>query len=237
MKISAIIPAHNEEKYLGACLESLLTHRPPNLSEIIVVDNASTDSTAKLAAQFHGVTVISEPRKGPSHARQRGLQVAQGTHLAFLDADTRVHGEWFGHILRKFDAHPGLVALSGPYDYDDLPPWQRRLVRTYWRALAAPAAKLTGYVIVGGNFVVRRDALERIGGFDTSIAFYGDDTNIARRLHAIGMVHFDHKFFAYSSGRRITEEGLFRTAGTYMKNYLSEVFWKKPFTKTYTDVR
>ena len=71
---------------------------------------------------------------------------------------------------------------------------QRACVKAYWTMVAMPVYMLTRYMVVGGNFVARRDALEAIGGFDTSIAFYGEDTNIARRLHVKGRVLFSRKF-------------------------------------------
>jgi len=234
--ISAIIPAHNEEKYLADCIVSLLSNRPPNLFEIIVVDNASTDATAKIAAGFPGVRIVSEPKKGLTHARQRGLLESRGELLAYIDADTRIHGSWFHIINDHFSAHPSHAALSGPYAYYDLPRWQNLLVKMYWH-LAAPLSLITGYMIVGGNFVARKDALLTIGGFDTTIAFFGEDTNIARRLRKSGPVHFKRKFFIYSSGRRLAEEGMLKTAGTYVLNFLSEVLLHRPLTQKYTDVR
>ena len=71
VNVSLVIPAHNEEKYLGDCLESIApqAHR---LLEVIVVDNASTDNTAQVAARSPFVRVVHEPRKGLLWARQRG---------------------------------------------------------------------------------------------------------------------------------------------------------------------
>ncbi len=237
MTISVVVPAYNEEKYIGACLQSLLENAPNAFLEIIVVDNASTDGTARVAKQFPGVRVVPEPKKGLTQARQRGLLEAQGTHIAYLDADTRLSPSWLRTVRKNFAANPNLVALSGPYDYDDLPVWQRTLVLAYWQFLAMPASWITGYVLVGGNFIARKDSLREIGGFDTTIAFYGEDTNIARRLHAIGKIRFDRKFLIFTSGRRIVKEGLLKTAWTYVLNYLSEVILKKPVTGTYTDIR
>lgn len=75
MKLSIVIPAHNEEGYISNCLDSLNRYivGDPKLLEIIVVDNASTDKTAEIANKFSGVRVVSEPRKGANYARQKGL--------------------------------------------------------------------------------------------------------------------------------------------------------------------
>ena len=64
-----------------------------------------------------------------------------------------------------------------------------------------------GVVFYGGNFAVRRDALERIGGFDTTIEFHGEDTNLGRRLSRIGNVALRYDCFLYTSARRYNAMG------------------------------
>src|SRR5689334_1513313 len=73
MKLSVVIPAYNEEKYIGACLDELITTAGSDIYEIIVVDNASTDRTAAVARKYKGVKVVREDRKGLTRARQAGL--------------------------------------------------------------------------------------------------------------------------------------------------------------------
>jgi glycosyltransferase involved in cell wall biosynthesis len=237
MEVSVIIPAHNEEKYLGDCLQSLLDHRTEDILEIIVVDNASTDGTSTVAKRFPGVRVVSEPKKGLTSARQRGLLEARGTHLAYLDADTRASKQWFEVLRKQFSQFPNLVALSGPYDYYDLPPLRRFAAQCYWRLLVPPAYALAGYMVIGGNFVARKDALLAIGGFDRTIAFYGEDTDIARRLSAVGKVKYFRPFFVLTSGRRILGEGMLRIGWVYTLNFLSIALRAKPLTKAYRDIR
>ena len=89
---------------------------------------------------------------------------------------------------------PDLIALSGPYRFYDWDWWGRLLIRAYDFTLAPATQLLVKYILrigtifYGGNFAVRADALARIGGFDTSIEFHGEDTNLGRRLFAIGRV-------------------------------------------------
>jgi len=111
------------------------------------------------------------------------------------------------------------------------------MVRLYWVLLASPAYWMTRYMVVGGNFAARRSALEKIGGFDTAIAFYGEDTNIARRLHAAGKVKFLLRLPMRTSSRRLQEEGMAVMAGKYVANFLSEVVLKRPVTQAYRDIR
>src|SRR6185295_6274824 len=121
MKISIVIPAYNEEKFIGDTLRSITESATENLLEIVVVNNASTDKTAEVASAFPKVRVVNEEKKGITRARQAGLMAAQGEVLSYIDADTRVNTEWFKILNEEFAKDPGLVCLSGPYEYYDLP--------------------------------------------------------------------------------------------------------------------
>jgi len=72
MVLSFVVPAFNEEAYIGDCLESILqqTKQIQDSIEIIVVNNASTDRTREVALSYPGVRVVDEPRKGLTFARQ-----------------------------------------------------------------------------------------------------------------------------------------------------------------------
>lgn len=233
MKISVIIPAYNEERLIGNCLRSCIQHAPKNLIEIIVVSNACTDQTENIALKFPGVRVVQELIKGTGHARQKGFESAQGDILAFLDADTHIHANWFTDIEREFTNNPLLACLSGPCMYDDLPAWKCNMIYICWMAAAMPTYWLSGYAALGGNFVVKRSSLVRVGGFDTTINFYGDDTNIARRLYGVGDVKFSSKFYNFTSSRRFRAQGLVHVSARYCLNHVSQMIWKETITKAY----
>ena len=92
-------------------------------------------------------------------------------------------------------------------------------------------------MVQGGNFIVKRSALEKIGGFDTSIEFYGEDTDVARRLNGFGDVKFTFSLPIYASGRRLYGEGVFRAGMRYAANFFWVSYFKKPLTKKYSDFR
>jgi glycosyltransferase involved in cell wall biosynthesis len=237
MRISIVIPAHNEEAHVGRCIESILAHGGEDVCEIIVVDNASTDRTAQVAAAFAKVRVVHEPKKGSNSARQRGFLEAAGDLVAFLDADSRISDRWL-HVLRsEFAAHPGMVCLSGPYRYEGISPIAFFWTWYVWGTTSRLAQFFTGHMIAGTNFVAKREALEKIGGFDTSIPFYGDDVNLGRRLGKVGPMRFVGRFFVYTSGRRIAEYGLLKINWIYGMNYLWEMLFHRPYTKTAEDIR
>lgn len=238
MKLSVVIPAYNEEKYIGGCLEELITQAGKDIFEIIVVDNASTDATAQVAKKFKGVKVIREDRKGLTRARQAGLLAAKGDLIAYIDADTHIKPGWFHRVRNEFEKNKRLVCLSAPYSMYDVSKWKRMAVWSYWNLLAYPTyVLLMKYMVLGANFVARRSVLLKIGGFDESIEFYGEDTDIARRLHKIGKVKFLRKSLVDSSARRMEAEGWIKIGLKYTTNFISEVILHKPATQKYKDYR
>ncbi|HZA36687.1 MAG TPA: glycosyltransferase family A protein [Vicinamibacterales bacterium] len=242
LTISVIVCAYNEASYLPACLHSLFAQtRIPD--QVIVVDNASTDRTAALARRMAGVEVVNEPRKGLVSAREAGRRHARGDVLVYLDADCRAPIWWLDRIERRFASNATLVGLSGPYRFYDWDVWGRLLVRTYDVTLA-PATQLLvshllhlGAVFYGGNFAARRGALASVGGFDTTIEFHGEDTNIGRRLRAVGPVALCNECFLYTSARRYVAMGKKAVFGLYIRNFTSELLWHRPSDTTHVDVR
>lgn len=237
MKISIIVPAYNEEQYIKDCLLSIKKYNTEDICEVIVVDNGSTDATLRLVQQFSFVTIVSEPKKGASHARQAGLMHARGDLVAFLDADSQISKDWIQTAINEFYNNKNLVALSGPCVYYDLKSWYSVFISIYFNILLTPLSKITNSVVLGGNLVVKKDAIINIGGFDTTIAFYGDDTNIARRLQKVGQVIFKRKFFIYTSARRLKQGGIVKTGFIYALNFFSEKFFHTQITKKYLDIR
>ena len=240
--LSVIVCAHNEARYLPACLHSLLAQsRPPD--DILVVNNASTDQTGAVAAQIPGIRVVDEPRKGLVVARERGRVETHGDIVVYLDADCRAPLMWLERIERRFASDPSLIALSGPYRFYDWDWLGRTLIRLYDFTLAPATQVLVkhvlrlGTIFYGGNFAVRRTALELIGGFDTTIEFHGEDTNLGRRLFAIGNVGLFHDCFLYTSARRYVAMGKGAVFRLYVRNFTSELLHHRPKDTAHVDVR
>lgn len=241
MRLSIVIPAYNEELYLGDCLAAVQAEIESSAgwdaAEVIVIDNASTDGTSAVAQRFPRVRAVMEPVKGLTHARQRGMDEARGDLLVFVDADTRMPAGWIQRVLKVFESNTEIVCVSGPYIYYDGSPFSNILIKLYWILLAMPAYWCAGYMVVGGNFAVRKESLVRIGGFDTRIEFYGEDTNIARRLASDGKVKFLLHLAMLTSARRLQDEGLLKMAAKYCSSFLSQVIFKRSPTHSYFDIR
>ncbi|MEN9342020.1 MAG: hypothetical protein RIQ54_276 [Candidatus Parcubacteria bacterium] len=235
---SIVIPAHNEELYIADCIRSILDASVPSeySIEIIVVDNDSSDQTPSRAAQFPQVRVIHESRRGTNFARQAGASRARGSLIGFIDADNRIPSDWIIATTKLFTANPTLVLVSGPYRFYDASLRHKRISTFYWH-IAAVLARITGVMAVGGNMVIKKDALDSIGGFDTSITFYGDDTDIARRLRRVGTVLFRTNLWLFSSARRLKKHGLLVSGFLYVVNYFSELIFHRPATNTHENIR
>ena len=213
---------------------------PPH--EIILINNASTDGTAA-AASIPGVRVIDEPRKGLVVARETGRRAASGDVLVYVDADCRAPREWLERIAKEFAGPNPPVAVTGPYRFYDWDIFGRVLIRMYDYSVAPATHVLAQYVfrlgavLYGGNFAVRRDALDAIGGFDTSIEFHGEDTNLARRISKAGRVHLRQPCWVFTSARRYKTMGRGRVFRLYVRNFCAEIFLHRPSDRSHEDVR
>lgn len=244
MQISFVVPAYNEEALIAKCLGAIRREISDVGcdAEIIVVNNASTDATRDVAASISGVTVIDEPIKGLVQARRAGYLASSGELVANIDADTVITEGWLKIALAEFARIPSLVALSGPHVYYDVPARVRTIASIFYRAsylfyLLNRFVLRVGSMLQGGNFVVRRDALNEIGGFNPDFSFYGEDTDLARRLAKVGAVKFSFALPALSSGRRLAAEGLIRVGWNYSMNFVWATFRKRPYTNNWTDFR
>ncbi len=244
MDLAFVIPAYNEEALISNCLASVLkeVERSGCTAEIVVVNNASSDNTKQIAQSYPGVTVVDESQKGLVHARHAGFEATSAELVANIDADTQLPEGWITTVLSAFEKTPELVAISGPYIYHDMAWHNRVMVRGFYYIsfliyLINRFVLRVGSMVQGGNFVLRRSAWDKAGGFDRSISFYGEDTDVAIRLSKIGPVRWTFKLPMYTSGRRLEEEGVFKTAGTYVLNFFWVTFVGKPFTRNYSDIR
>ncbi len=248
MKISFVVPAYNEQALLAHSLTAIrdeISRTGLKLgqdAEIIVVNNASTDDTRAVALAVEGVQVVDEPRKGLVQARWTGFENSTGELIANIDADTIIPPGWLAEVVSQFGRSETLVGLSGPYIYYGVPRKVNAVVACYYR-LAWLVYVFNQYVLnvgamlQGGNFVVKRSAMLKLGNPDLRFSFYGEDTDMANRLSKVGTVKFTFRLPAQSSGRRLVGEGVFTIGIRYTMNFIWATFRKKPFTEDWQDIR
>lgn len=236
MKFSFIVPAYNEQAAIATCIDSIQKEiRNSNANaEIIVVNNASTDHTREIAASYPGVLVIDESKRGTNRARQTGFLASSGDIIANIDADCEMTPKWIDTATKEFEKDPGLVCLTGPVFYDlsalaRNASWVFQIIG-FMIYLFNRIVFNIGSGITGGNSAIRREALEKIGGYDTRFTFWGDDTDTGKRLHAVGKVKWNIHLPIYSSGRRFVRDGFVRTATKYVVSNCSRMYQKHPAT-------
>jgi len=229
MKISVIIPAYNEEKNLGATLDAVLASDYPDF-EVIVVDNGSTDKTREVALK-KGVKVVREERKGTMWACEAGRKIAKGEIIVRLDADCLPEKDWLSKGAKYFD-DPKVVCASGPYDYFDASKSFRYFSFAFMKYIYVPINIFLSFfhiggITLGGNTFIRSSALESIGGFNTAITFYGDDTDVPKRLSKKGKIIFTSKLVSKTSARRFQNEGIMKIGAKYIYNFFKTLLMSR----------
>jgi len=231
--ISIVIPAYNEEKFIGSCLKALGEQTYSGLVEIIVVDNACTDKTVQVASKFP-VKIIKERTKGVARARQTGFSHARGEIIASTDADTAVPTNWLANIAAGFAKDPDLTGLSGPV-------WPRNGTLLEWMlaVLVTFLFYLTSLFrlgfFAGANFAVRKEAFEKVGGFDTK-KISGEDTDLSKRLLREGKVKFLFSVRVATSMRGLRKLGVVRFGFHHFMNWLNVNFLGRP-PRSFLDIR
>ena len=183
--VSVVVPVRNAERTLTDCIRSLLRlEYPPSRQEILIVDNGSTDASARLIRDFP-VIYLSEPRRGPSHARNAGIQRSQGDIVAFTDADCIVTSRWLRALIAAFeekdiDAAAGEILPFPPHTWAEYYMARRR---PRWQA---PALAAPNPYMVTANVAFRRKAFERIGLFDPRFRT-GQDQDFSWRFFRAGL--------------------------------------------------
>jgi glycosyltransferase involved in cell wall biosynthesis len=208
--LSVIVAAHDEERALPRCLEALAAARGDLALEVIVVDNASTDRTAEVAARFPGVRVVPCPTLGAVHAKTAGVAAATAPLVAVIDADSTCPPDWLARIHRAFSDEPELVGLSGPARYTTGRAWVHAtmfLWYGWWKTISWLGGN--AFYATGTNVAFRRDAYLRAGGFDTRVLVGGDEVGFFHRLRRIGRTRFDDALRVETDPRR-TEVGFLR---------------------------
>ena len=227
MKVSIVIPAYNEERFIASVIKAVLAQKYEGEFEIIVVDNGSKDKTAEIASAFP-ITLIKESRKGSQYARNAGYLKATGDIIANTDADCLPNPDWIskGVSLFKKDS---IMAVSGPYHYYDngvIFGAVYLFIHKYIQQITNDILQKfkMGGTVMGGNVFIRRTALEKMGGYDTSLEFFGDDTSTAKRLTKVGTILYDRNLLVEASAKRFQEKGTIRLTLIYLFHFLRIIF-------------
>lgn len=215
---SVIIPVLNGEATLGALLAALKSQAGVDVFEIIVVDNGSTDRTMEIARSY-GVTVLQQPVRGPSAARNLGLRHARAEILVCADSDTIPSRRWLAAFVAAF-ADPKVIISGGP-----IHGWQPATAAE--RFASARAAFLRERTTdhpknpfaTGMSMAVRRECAVAVGGWDEAMTS-GEDVDFSHRLRTRfgNKIHFAEDAVIFHQ-HRCTDEALWRQARWHGAGY------------------
>ena len=195
--VSVIVVCSNAKEHLPACLESLHRQTYPNV-EVMVVDNGSTDGTREYVESAHTWVRIHSTgtNLGYGPANNAAFSIAAGDYLAVLNPDTEVHPDFVTGLVDAIEQEGAGLATSRICFFDD-----RRLVNAcgneihltaigYCRGMGEPMERFDTNAqvasISGCAFMIRRDVIARIGGFDDDYFMYAEDTDLSIRANLAG---------------------------------------------------
>jgi cellulose synthase/poly-beta-1,6-N-acetylglucosamine synthase-like glycosyltransferase len=190
--ISIIVPAFNEEAVIGECVDSLLNlDYPQQLLEIIVIDDASTDTTSKILSGYSRIQVLRGGHQGPSAARNRALKLAKGEFIAFTDADCIVPPEWLKQLMRGFESNliAGVGGIQKPRQ--DASPMELLVDKVFnglgFVATYSRKKQQLGLIDHNAscNVIYRKSVLVELGGFDEAL-WPGEDVELDYRIIKAG---------------------------------------------------
>lgn len=182
--VSVLIPAHNEEEYIGGCIASVLkTGWPRDRLEILVIDNCSTDSTAKQARKA-GADVLHAPTGRIGAVRNVGLWAAKGEFIAYVDGDCEVPPKWLETAIGLLQSNANVGAVGGPCLSPAEGTWVQRSI--------APSEADSGVIhptkaIATSSFITRTSLIRDAGGFDETLVS-GEDDDMSNRIQDRGLV-------------------------------------------------
>lgn len=197
-EISVIVVNYNGARWLEACLSALLDTAPPR-TEVIVVDNASTDESRQILARYAAAvrTVPLDENRGFAGGNNAGARLAQGELLAFLNNDTRARAGWLEALRAPLqqDATIGfstarLVYMHDPSIVDSAGDgwltWGGAFKRGHGRAADAFGTPGEVFGACGAAFMMRRSLFEELGGFDEDFFLAFEDVDLSYRARLLG---------------------------------------------------
>lgn len=227
MHVSVVIPAYNEEKYLGRALDSLTRQDTKLPFEVIVVDNNSTDKTAAVAQKFASrlnLKVIKETRPGRGAARAAGFAHARGEMILSTDADSEVPPDWIERLTNILISEAKVV--TGPCSFSDITGWKGKFLNWFQPVFMRAYRLIFGkYVLCGFNFGIRRQAYLKSGGFNKDFNAI-EDLDLSNRVSRFTEIGYLPDNRVSASGRRF-KSGIIDSMFSYVTTYAKYFILKK----------
>lgn len=202
MKVSVVIPAYNEEKYIGSCLKSV-NDQEIKADEIIVVDNNSTDKTKSIAEKMEA-TVIREKKQGMISARNKGFESAKYKIITRCDADVVVPRDWIKKIKQNFE-NKDIDALSGPIIYHDSFLKSASILPSHIYLESLRIISKGNRYLLGPNMAIRKSIWLKVKKFvNLNDSRVHEDIDLSLNIIKVGgKIGYDNSLAVNVSSRRI----------------------------------
>jgi glycosyltransferase involved in cell wall biosynthesis len=175
-KVSIIIPVYKAEEYIALTVQSVLDQTYDNF-EILIIDDGSPDRSVEICKQFTDprIQIISQKNQGVSAARNKGIQIAQGEFIAFLDADDL----WFINKLaahvRHLSINPNLGMSFARVEFMNFDGQRTgQISNPPLRNITSKKFYEENLAVTPSNAVIRKVALEQVGGFEKDLSGFED---------------------------------------------------------------
>lgn len=200
MKISVIIPTYNRAEMVANAVESVLSQTCPP-TEIIVVDDGSTDHTVtRLAAFQNQIKVIRQCHQGVSAARNVGIQTSRGDWLAFLDSDDLWKRKKLERQCKALDNHVGFMVCYTNEEWRQKGRWrnQKKIHRKYNGRIFQKCLPLC--IISPSSVLLHRKVIKEIGLFDESLPACEDYDYWLRTSRRFAVLYIDERLIVKRAG-------------------------------------
>ena len=217
LTLTIVIPAYNEQSYLAACLNSI-AEQTVLPSEVIVVDNNSTDETVKLAREYSFVKLLHEPKQGVFFAARKGFNAARSDVIGRIDADTILPPNWVETIQERLQ-DTSVAAVTGPVSYYDMPlPHANYWFDHIMRVLTYKFAYANSPFLYGSNLAIRRKVWRKLAKDLCPQQNIHEDIDLAIHVKEAGHeIVYSKSLLSGASGRRYND-GL-KSFGGYIGMY------------------
>ncbi len=225
--ITVIIPALNEEKYIGKCIDSLLKQTYANF-KIIVIDNGSEDHTVDIVKKYKNIKLIIEKNKGVARARNKGVKFSNSDILFFIDADTIPSLRVLEYYHNLFKQDKNIIAATGPIE-----PLEKTTFKIKFSYFAVSRIFVPFLIlikrplIIGHNFCVRKKYFEKAGRFNENYITY-EDWDLSTKLQKYGKIKFVNEALVYTSIRRTVKWGIKKYLFFTLENIVRYGLFRKP---------
>lgn len=226
--VSVVIPAFNEEKYIGNTLFSLLkSEQSTDINyEVILVDNNSSDKTVEVAQKFISgmdLKIITEEKQGRGAARARGFMEAKGGIILSADADTIFYSGWVEKLTNAIKED--IVAVSTSCKIIDSTPLTNAFFNFIQPILMVLYRIFFGHFWLSGfSFGISKEIYQKSGGFDSNLQSQ-EDLDLSFRVAKLGKIKFINKPVIFSSRR--FKRGLLAGFYDYLRSFTEAFVLKK----------